>query len=160
MKPTKPFIFREPPKNTQQYVMWLMRIGRMLTTKLNRSLVEEFGVTFNQVRTLFYICYVQNQNAAPVTLSHLGEALMVSLPNVNGMINRLQKDGYLRKKRSSTDKREHYVELTAKALRLLKTLNDSWPPRDLQDLDACFTHLSKKQKAEFSKTLVKIAGYL
>ena len=160
MKPGTAFIFREPPKTTQEYVLWLMKIGHLITKKLNRSLVEEHGVTFNQVRTLFFIKHVGAVDPTKMTLVHLADSLMVSLPNVNGLMKRLQKDGYVNKKPSATDKRAHYLELTKKGQTFLVKLHKNWPPHDLEDLDMFFQTLSVTRKKDFSKTLTKIAEYL
>jgi DNA-binding MarR family transcriptional regulator len=137
-----------------------MKIGHLLTTRLNRSLVEHHGVTFNQVRILFYVHHVAQVDPTRMTLGHLADMLMVSQPNVNGLIARLQKEGYLKKIRSRTDKRAHYLELTPKGKQFLKKLRNGWPPQELHDVDTFFKQLSGTQRKQFTKTLSQIAEYL
>lgn len=153
-------LFHRTPQTTQEYVVWMMKIGQLLTQRMNQSLVERVDLTFNQVRILFIVHHGKEVHPEGITLRRLATILMVSLPNVNGLVERLQGDGYLTKKRSAKDKRSHYLELTPKGKKLLIMLKKKWPPKELAGIDQFFKQLSKPQRDLFTKTLMEMASYL
>lgn len=147
------------PQNTQEYVVWLIKLGQLLTKQLNRSLAERYDLTFNQVHILFAVQYCTQQKQS-FSLQQLAQRLTVSLPNVTALVGRLQTDGYLQKKVAPDDRRKHYLVLTARGNQLLRTLKKNWPPRELVELDQFFKTLSGKQRQHFNDTLLAITHYL
>ena len=50
----------------------------------------------------------------PLTMSQLSKELMVSNGNVTGVIDRLEKTGFVKRVRAEHDRRIQFIELTAK----------------------------------------------
>lgn len=51
--------------------------------------------------------------AGPLTMSQLSNELMVSNGNVTGVIDRLEKIGFVKRSRTKRDRRVQYIQLTA-----------------------------------------------
>lgn len=149
----------DTPKTTQEYVVWLIKLGQLLTKQLNRSLKERYNLTFNQVHILFAVKY-NTQQRRSFSLQQLAQRLAVSMPNVTALVERLQTDGYLQKKIAADDRRKHYLILTTRGSQLLRMLQKNWPPRELIKLDQFFKTLSGKQRQYFNETLLAITHYL
>lgn len=144
------------PQTAQEYVLWIIRLGHLFTKRLNRSLVDRFDITFHQVHILFYIYHCPTA----VTLGDLAEKLMVSLPNVNTLIKRLQADGYVIKKLSTVDRRAHYLQITTKGKRFLALLRKAGPSPEMKQLGNFLKAIPSVQRRHFTKTLTELAEYL
>lgn len=148
-----------PRGSTREYVIWLIRLGHLLTKRLNRSLVEHYDLTFQQVQILFVVYYSAKHNC-PLTLRQLAERLQVSLPNVTTLIARLQSGGYLKKRVMRHDRRQHDLVLTPRGQKLWRTLKNNWPPPELQAIDHFFKTISAKKRTHFATVLMALTKYL
>ena len=143
------------PKTTRDYIVLMVRIGHLLTKRLNQTLVSKHKVTFHQVSILFAIRFHPD-----MTMQQLAERLTVSLPNVLSIIERLKKDGYLITRRSRTDKRKQHLHLTRKAVSLMRRLQTMGEAPELKDIDQFFKDLPKQQRTQFQNTLVQTLTFL
>ena len=86
---------------------------------------QHFEVTLPQFDVLSELERAQ----APLTMSQLSRELMVSNGNVTGVIDRLSKNGLVRRVRSQEDRRIQYIELTdlgLKEFRRMAKQHENW----------------------------------
>jgi len=72
-----------------------------------------------------------------LTMSQLSQNLMVSNGNVTGVVDRLERDGYVRRAASSTDRRVQYIALTdtgVTAFRQMARVHEEWITELFADL--------------------------
>ena len=77
-------------------------------------------LTMPQLKVIMLIMY-----NGQMTVGQLSESLDVSLPNMTGIIDRLQQQGYVARKHSAKDRRVVYIEITEKARSIFKEINQS-----------------------------------
>jgi len=98
------------------------------------GLVEQTVRT--RLRTTFEITLPQfdvlselEHAGAALTMSQLSQNLMVSNGNVTGVVDRLERDGYVRRAASPTDRRVQFIKLTDKgvdAFRQIADVHEQW----------------------------------
>jgi DNA-binding MarR family transcriptional regulator len=62
------------------------------------------------------------RTSAPMTMGELSRRLMVTNANITGLINRLTREGLVKRNPSSQDRRRQLVELTAEGRRLFEAM--------------------------------------
>jgi len=96
----------------------------------------------SQVIALVAICEHER-----CTLTQLREEMHVSAPTVTGIVNRLERDGYLKRQASEKDRRVTYVLLTDKGEKLIKVFRENIRKR--------WFHVLSKMPVLFAMTLIK-----
>ena len=81
----------------------------------------------------------------------IAERMVQVVPAITGLIDRLEKQELVKRKRCEQDRRVVYVQLTSKATRLLKQIDGP----DLKLHRKLIGHLSKKELQELSRLLSK-----
>ncbi len=99
-----------PPSEDKEFQLWqnVRGIYRTALKRLNSRLGEE-GLTYPQYSVLLAI----GQNG-PMQMNRLGDFMLVAPANVTGLVDRLEKRGYVRRKRQTRDRRLYVIFLTAK----------------------------------------------
>lgn len=93
---------------TKQISKLLPKIARNLRiTRLIDNVKP--GLTTSQLMVLLIL---QDKEGTPISVGKLAEQLSVSFPSVSGIIDRLYKEKFVERKRSSEDRRLVLVELT------------------------------------------------
>ena len=90
------------------------------------------------VRTRLRVAFDEHAGNA-LTMSQLSQKLMVSNGNVTGVVDRLERDGLVRRRASSTDRRVQYIELTEQGVSLFRDIaseHERWIENLLGDLSA------------------------
>ncbi|OGY86872.1 MAG: hypothetical protein A2233_05480 [Candidatus Kerfeldbacteria bacterium RIFOXYA2_FULL_38_24] len=141
-------------KNSAFSLVLLIKTGHLINTSLNQALSRK-NLTFNQVQILFLLHTHQHKNKT-LSLRRLSQVLMVSLPNVTGLIDRLERDKYLARQKAVDDRRRSDLQLTPKGEKTVHQIMKNWPPPELKELDKIFIQLSKKEKEVFLSVLMKI----
>ncbi|MCP5374084.1 MAG: MarR family transcriptional regulator [Hyphomicrobiales bacterium] len=80
--------------------------------KTGTRALEEYGVTTQQWAVLGAL--TRPQAAGGMLVGDLARFLMVSRQNLTGVINRMERDGYIERVKDSADGRSRRVRLTAK----------------------------------------------
>jgi DNA-binding MarR family transcriptional regulator len=85
------------------------------------SLVEQtvrtrLRTTFSVTLPQFDVLSELEHAGDPLTMSQLSQNLMVSNGNVTGVVDRLERDGYVRRAASPTDRRVQFIALTDKGI--------------------------------------------
>ena len=110
-----------------RFVFLISKVCQKLITNLQKSFAESgIGVTPIQVMLLFFL---QQNNV--LSLTQISQGLMLENPTVTGLIDRLEKSGYVKRSDHPNDRRVYLVHLTEKgnkvakkALPVVKKLNE------------------------------------
>ncbi len=128
-------------RGKQALRLWLRMLAceNAIENELRTRLRDIFGVTLPQFDALAELEHA----ARPLTMSELSEELMVSNGNITGVVDRLVRDGYVRREPSATDRRVQFISLTEEGTRRfidMARLHESWvtellsqvSPRDVE----------------------------
>ena len=141
-----------PPTNTNEFGLLLFGTARAWRTKLDQRL-RPLGLSQGKWRTLIHV----SQGGNKLTQKEIAERMGIEEPTLAGLLDRLQEDGWIKRRESPNDRRCKIVHLqrrskavldeifnTAHGLRyeLMKDI----PPHDLA---ACIRVLNRiRKKAE------------
>jgi MarR family transcriptional regulator, transcriptional regulator for hemolysin len=98
----------------------LLDVSRLLTTSLDRQLTP-FGITFAQLRVL---SIAAKYPVAGISQTVLAEALGLGKAAVGSVVDRLERDGYVSRRRCAQDRRVKFVSLTVRGEALLEGVPD------------------------------------
>ncbi len=110
-----------------RFIFLISKIHQKLLTSLQKSFSESgIEVTPIQVMLLFYL-----QQSNDLSLTQISQGLMLENPTVTGLIDRLEKSGYVKRSDHPNDRRVYLVHLTEKgdkvakkALPIVRNLNE------------------------------------
>ncbi|MDB5085007.1 MAG: hypothetical protein JWN30_1893 [Bacilli bacterium] len=127
----------------------VMRINNLFIRHGNSErLAGAYGLS-QQQWSLLTVLY---QAEAGMTMTELGKNLLVTKANMTGMIDRLERDGYVKRTADPTDRRVTNVIITDKGIDFMNAIDR---PRQLF-LDEVFAGFSKQDK----EALVSALGQL
>lgn len=130
---------------TIDIIVNIRKIVRSLNLE-SKSIQKEFGLSITQ---LMCLSHVQNRPNYQSTHKELMDLLSLNSSTVTGIINRLEKRGYLVRMRKSGDKRLTFITMTASGIKLLEET-----PNILHDrLAKKISKLSTEDKVVVSKGL-------
>jgi DNA-binding MarR family transcriptional regulator len=125
----------------------LLSCETLIEQQLRSRFRQEFSVTLPQFDVLSEL----ERAGQKMTMSELSHELMVSNGNVTGVIDRLEKSGFVTRTRAEHDRRVQYIDLTEKgreAWGVMAASHERW-------LDDLLTNLTTEDMAELQKLLVK-----
>jgi len=102
--------------DTFEIIVNIRKIVRSLNLE-SKSIQKEFGLSITQLMCLGHL---QNAPEYQSTHKELMQLLSLNSSTITGIINRLEKRGYIARMRKSGDKRLTYVTLTASGIKLLE----------------------------------------
>jgi len=106
-----------------------------------------YGITPSQ----FLVLYALRDEGAPLTTGGIHRRAITSVPGVTGIIDHLEKDGFVTRERCVKDRRTIYIILTDKGIATLSALD-----KPLQKLhEKLLGHLTKAEIKEFTRLLEK-----
>ena len=100
----------EHSKESLRTWLRLLSCETIIEQQLRTLLRQNFSVTLPQFDVLSELEHA----GGPLTMSQLSRELMVSNGNVTGVIDRLEKSGFVKRVRAEHDRRIQFIELTAK----------------------------------------------
>ena len=108
------------PLSKRRLKMWIRLLGvtRMAESHLRDVLRVEHGTTLPR----FDVMAALYRRRDGVTMSELSRMLLVSNGNATTVVDRLEKDGLVRRSPSETDRRTVFVALTPAGLEQFETL--------------------------------------
>ena len=108
------------PLSKRRLKMWIRLLGvaRAAESQLREYLRVEHATTLPRFDVMAAL-YRRRDGA---TMSELSRMLLVSNGNATAVVDRLEKDGLVRRTASETDRRTVYVGLTPEGLRQFETL--------------------------------------
>ena len=86
------------------------------------------------------------------TMKEIASSLLIALPSATSAINRLAKDGYLKRISDENDRRIVRLEITSKG----KEMYDECYKDVLQKMEKILAPLSEKEVTEYASILSKI----
>ena len=110
-----------------RFIFLISKVCQKLIINLQKAFSESgVEVTPIQVMLLFFL-----QKNDGSSLTHISQGLMLENPTVTGLIDRLEKSGYVKRSDHPNDRRVYLVHLTekgkkvaSKALPIVKKLNE------------------------------------
>ena len=141
-----------PPTNTNEFGLLLFGTARAWRTKLDQRL-RPLGLSQGKWRTLIHL----SQGGNKLTQKEIAERMGIEEPTLAGLLDRLQEDGWIKRRESPSDRRCKIVHLQRRSKAVLDEifnaahglrheLIDDVPP---SDLDACIRVLTQiRKKAE------------
>ena len=124
----------------------LVRTNDQLQNRFGK-LFREFGVTASQYNVL----RILRGEGQPMPCLEIGERMVQVVPAMTGLLDRLEAQELIRRERCTQDRRVIYVELTDKALQLLRRMDQ--PVLDLHK--SLMGHLTVAELKELSRLLEK-----
>ena len=108
-------------------IFLISKVYQKLITKLQKSFSES-GVEVTPIQAMLLFLLQQNDG---LSLTQISQGLMLENPTVTGLIDRLEKSGYVKRSDHPNDRRVYLVHLTEKgnkvakkALPIVKKLNE------------------------------------
>ncbi len=114
--------------------------------------LKERGLTFSQLQVLITL----HRHGGEMSQRQLEKELSVSHPTIVGLVQRLEKNGYVESWTDETDKRVNHIRQSAKALQFKEESQRRW--RDTTT--RMFRNLSEEEKEELYRMLNVISDDL
>ena len=121
-------------------------IYRTVLNRLNARLRKE-RITFSQYSVLLAL-----SRNGPMQMNRLGEHMLVAPANVTGLIDRMGKKGYVRRRRDPRDRRLYVIEPTESGERIYKSIS----ARFTEYAEGMAAALSQDELAATLKALKKV----
>lgn len=125
----------------------LLSCETVIEQRLRSLFRTHFSVTLPQFDVLSEL----ERSGRKMTMSELSRKLMVSNGNVTGVIDRLEKTGFVTRERAEHDRRIQYIELTPRG----RTEFDDMARHHEDWLAELFAELSLADMAELQQLLLK-----
>lgn len=134
----------------------LLSCEKSIERRLRSRFRDHFTVTLPQFDVLAEL----QRAGKPLTMSQLSSELMVSNGNITGVVDRLEKAGYVRRDRGSEDRRIQYIALTAQGAKEFQRMarrHERWVDElfsglTLEDMNALQALLLKARRSVTSET--------
>ncbi len=122
-------------RGKQSLRLWLRLLAceNLIEQTVRARLRIAFDITLPQFDVLSELEHA----GSALTMSQLSQKLMVSNGNVTGVVDRLERDGLVRRQASATDRRVQYIELTEQGISLFRDIaseHEHWIENLLGDL--------------------------
>ena len=127
-------------------ILNLMRTADQFENRFGR-LFRQYGLTSSQYNVL----RILRGEGNPMPSLEIADRMVQVVPAITGLIDRLEKQELVQRRRCSEDRRIVYVELTGKAIKLLKQMDKP----DIELHKQLIGHLTRKELKELSRLLVK-----
>lgn len=142
--------FGMPPSNTNEFGLLLFGTARAWRTNLDRRL-RPLGLTQGKWRTLIHLSQAGNK----LTQKEIAERMGVEEPTLAGLLDRLQKDGWIQRRESPSDRRCKIVHLQRRSRAVLDEifntahglrheLMEDVSPDDLETCARVLRHIREK----------------
>lgn len=141
LKKRQPFTLPE-----QAALLNILRTGDQFQNRFGR-LFREYGLTGSQYNVL----RILRGEGAPLPSLEIADRMVQVVPAITGLIDRLEQQGLVRRKRCTEDRRVVYVELTKEGADLVGRLDE--PVHDLHR--RLLGHLTRGELAELNRLLEK-----
>lgn len=130
----------------------VIRTAAMLQ-KLSDRFFSQFGVTDAQFNLLVIL---KDSGAEGLSQQELSQHLIVTKSNVVGLVDRLERAGYLKREANSTDRRRNRIVLTREGQELVGRVEKIY----LEEVDRMMNVLSTAQKEALISVMDQLRQYL
>ena len=139
-----------PAPNTNEFGLLLFGTARAWRTKLDQRL-RPLGLSQGKWRTLIHL----SQGGNKLTQKEIAERMGIEGPTLAGLLDRLQEDGWIKRRESPSDRRCKIVHLQRRSKAVLEEifntaqglrheLIENIPPHDLEACIRVLTQIRKK----------------
>jgi MarR family transcriptional regulator for hemolysin len=139
-----------PAPNTNEFGLLLFGTARAWRTKLDQRL-RPLGLSQGKWRTLIHL----SQGGNKLTQKEIAERMGIEGPTLAGLLDRLQEDGWIKRRESPSDRRCKIVHLQRRSKAVLEEifntahglrheLIEDIPPHDLEACIRVLTQIRKK----------------
>lgn len=122
------------------------KMTKFIENKLKERGIEDLAPSYGNILTILY------DHDQPLRMKDIGQILGKEKSTISSLINNLEKDGYIKKSRSQTDKRNTYIVLTDKAIAIEKEFHAI--SSEVQK--TAYDNFSAEEKKEFLRLLKKM----
>ncbi len=130
----------------QEAMLNLLRTNDQFQNQFGR-LFRQFGLTSSQYNVL----RILRGEGKPMPCLEVADRMIQVVPAITGLIDRLEKQELVSRERCTEDRRVVYIEITKKALTLLKQMDE--PVNELHK--RLIGHLTRAELKELSRLLEK-----
>tara|TARA_R110002111_G_scaffold227346_2_gene288949 strand:+ start:85553 stop:86032 length:480 start_codon:yes stop_codon:yes gene_type:complete len=135
----------------QEAILNILRTSDIFHNQFGR-LFREYSLTPSQYNVL----RILRGEGKPMPSLEIADRMVQVVPAITGLIDRLQAQNLVKRKRCTEDRRVVYIEITSKALSLLKEIDEP----DLNLHRKLIGHLSTDELSELSRLLEKARASL
>ncbi len=134
--------------------MWLrlLNCSNLVEREVRGRLRDQFDTTLPRFDVLAQLDAASREARRDLTMSELSRRLMVTNGNLTSLIERLVREGLVRRETSSTDRRTQVVRLTANGKRSF----DLMTPEHQRWIDSLFAGLSPTEQTRLYELLGKL----
>jgi len=134
--------------------MWLRLLGcsNLVEREVRGRLRDQFDTTLPRFDVLAQLDAASREPRRELTMSELSRRLMVTNGNVTSLIERLVREGLVRRETSPTDRRTQVVRITAAGKRAF----DVMAPEHQRWIDSLFAGLSPVEQTRLHDLLGKL----
>lgn len=130
----------------QEAILSILRTSDRLQIQFAR-LFRQYGLTPAQ----YNILRILRGEGKPLPILEIGQRLVAEVPGITGLVDRLEKSGWVRRERCEQDRRVIYVAPTDKATKVLAEIDE--PVVQLHR--RLVGHLTKQELADLIRLLEK-----
>ena len=149
MNMKKKMLRTQKPRSKEAIRTWLRLLS--CETAIEQRLRSLFRTNFSVTLPQFDVLSELERTGTQMTMSELSRELMVSNGNVTGVIDRLEKNGFVTRTRAEHDRRIQYIELTDKG----RSEFDEMARSHERWLDDLLSELSLNDMASLQRLLLK-----
>jgi DNA-binding MarR family transcriptional regulator len=146
LKKKQPFTLVE-----QEAMLNLMRTSDQLAIHFTR-LFRHYGLTPSQ----YNILRILRGEGQPMESMEIASRTVTVVPGITGLLDRLQREGFITRKRCDQDRRVVHVSITEKALKVLEELDQ--PVMNLHK--ELMQHMTETELQELIRLLEKVRAPL
>ena len=127
-------------------ILNILRTSDLFQNRFGR-LFREYGLTASQYNVL----RILRGEGKPMPSLEIANRMVQVVPAITGLVDRLEKQELVKRERCSEDRRVVYVQLTTKAIKLLKKTDQP----DIDMHKQLIGHLTRKELTQLSRLLEK-----
>jgi DNA-binding MarR family transcriptional regulator len=127
-------------------ILNIMRTSDQFENRFGR-LFRGYGLTSSQYNVL----RILRGEGKPLPCLEIADRMVQVVPAITGLVDRLEKQSLVKRERCTADRRVVYIELTEKAVKLLKKIDGP----DIELHKQLIGHLTRKELRELNRLLVK-----
>lgn len=139
----------------EKVMMAIVRAAELFKKEAS-SIFRNWGLTFSQYNVLRVLDSSENfQN----TMTNISNIMLVSGANMTGIAKRLEKNGFLIRKRDPNDDRIIWLEITPKGRQTLKNISDE-KEKNISKYLAKYSHEEKLQILKQLQSILRYSQFL
>jgi DNA-binding MarR family transcriptional regulator len=132
----------------ERVLMAIVRLAERFK-KESALYLREYNITFPQYNVLRVL---DTSRDGQNTMKNVNRIMLISSANMTGITQRLEKDGFIKRKNAPEDDRLKYLEITPKGRQAVKNISD----KKEQVVRNYFLRYSEEKKAEILAILKEI----